>query len=216
MKYVRPYTLYKSLEKKAIELIQNDAIGIQLIGLNVLPDYFSISISNPYIDGAVHYGKTINKKVRLQSIDYRESLSDYILCIEKRVENRNKRKLDLDWGLILPERPAELIVEKDGQPRVASNAYSDDSAASGDEIDPELANSKLKRMKATYDNFRFILTDKGEMLLRTIKRLEDKRQRRRLLRAEMDVDGCEKPTQSLISGASDTYRQGTASSQFQS
>ncbi|KAK0591768.1 hypothetical protein LWI29_007659 [Acer saccharum] len=54
------------------------------------------------------------------------------------------------------------------------------------------------------------------MLLRTIKRLEDKRQRQRLLRAEMDVDGCEKPTQSLISGASDTYRQGTASSQFQS
>ncbi|TXG49152.1 hypothetical protein EZV62_025027 [Acer yangbiense] len=56
MKYVRPYTLYMSLEKKAIELIKNDAIGIQLLGLNVLPHYFSISISNPYIDGAVHHG----------------------------------------------------------------------------------------------------------------------------------------------------------------
>ncbi|KAI9169957.1 hypothetical protein LWI28_020081 [Acer negundo] len=111
--------------------------------------------------------------------------------MEKRVENRSKRKLDIDWGQVLQERnddpPVELIVEKDGPPRAASNAYSDDSAS--------------------------------EKLLREIKRLEDERQRRRLLRPEMvclDVDGCEKPTQSLISGASDTYRQGTASSQFQS
>ena len=70
-------------------------------------------------------------------------------------------------------------------PRAASNASSDDSAASGDEIDPKLADSKLKWMKATYDTFRFILAVKGEMLLRTIKRPEDKRQRGRLLWAEM-------------------------------
>ncbi|KAK1555363.1 hypothetical protein Q3G72_025380 [Acer saccharum] len=143
--------------------------------------------------------------------------------MEKRVESRNKRKLDLDWDQVFVERnddqPAELIVEKDGPPRAASNAYSDDSA-SGDEIDPKLPDAELesdiKRKKKTYDTYRFTLPDKGEKLLREIKRLEDERQRRRLLRPEMDVDGCEKPTQSLISGASDTYRQGTASSQFHS
>ncbi|KAK2636460.1 hypothetical protein Ddye_031252 [Dipteronia dyeriana] len=143
--------------------------------------------------------------------------------MEKRVENRNKRKLDLDWDQVFTERnddpPAELIVEKDGLPRAASNAYCDDSAG-GDEIDPKLPDSELeldiKRKKVTYDSYRFSLRDNGEKLLREIKRLENERQRRRLLRPEMDVDGCEKPTESLIPGASDTYRQGTASSQFQS
>ncbi|KAL5759799.1 hypothetical protein ACOSP7_018309 [Xanthoceras sorbifolium] len=143
--------------------------------------------------------------------------------MEEQVENRSKRKLDIDWGQILPERnddpPAELIVEKDKPQRAAPNDYNDD-AASGDEIDSKISDYelelKIERMKGTYKNLRLTLRDKGEKLFRTIKHLEDERQRRRLSRAEMDADGCEKPTQSLISGASDALRQGTASSQFQS
>ena len=112
--------------------------------------------------------------------------------MEKRVENRNKRKLDLDWDQVFIERnddqPAELIVEKDGPPTAASNAYSDDSA-SGDEIDPKLPDAELefdiKRKKKTYDTYRFTLRDKGEKLVREIKRLEDERKRRRLLRPEI-------------------------------
>ncbi|KAK3228737.1 hypothetical protein Dsin_000618 [Dipteronia sinensis] len=51
-----------------MELLENDAIGIQLLGLNVLPDYFSISISNHYLDGAVHHGIVERKSKNISKL----------------------------------------------------------------------------------------------------------------------------------------------------
>ncbi|KAK2634404.1 hypothetical protein Ddye_029196 [Dipteronia dyeriana] len=59
MKYMKPYMLYKEMEKMGIELLNKDAIGVQFLGLNILPNYFNIAISNQIIDIAKHHGSAV-------------------------------------------------------------------------------------------------------------------------------------------------------------
>ncbi|KAK1581257.1 hypothetical protein Q3G72_004325 [Acer saccharum] len=63
MKYVKPCILYKETLKKTNKLLYKDAIGVQLLGLNVLSDYVSIAIADHDLDVGLPYG-IVEKKGR--------------------------------------------------------------------------------------------------------------------------------------------------------
>ncbi|KAK3188352.1 hypothetical protein Dsin_027913 [Dipteronia sinensis] len=56
MKYVRPYALFKQIEKRNVELAQRKAIRAQLLGFNVLDDYVTVAISDTAMERVKHYG----------------------------------------------------------------------------------------------------------------------------------------------------------------
>ncbi|KAH9708970.1 ubiquitin-like-specific protease 1D [Citrus sinensis] len=159
--------------------------------------------------------------------------------MEEQAENRNKRKLNIDWEEVLPGRnddvPAELIVKKSGPPTPAQKSVPmSDDPGSGEELDRQIPDQELgvriARMKDTYSKVRHCLPDKGKKILATVTRLEKECERRRLAGAVPDIDGCDKLTQSPSSGfrtwasaksrprgdASDCFTQRTPSPQIQS
>ncbi|KAH9708969.1 ubiquitin-like-specific protease 1D [Citrus sinensis] len=162
--------------------------------------------------------------------------------MEEQAENRNKRKLNIDWEEVLPGRnddvPAELIVKKSGPPTPAQKSVPmSDDPGSGEELDRQIPDQELgvriARMKDTYSKVRHCLPDKGKKILATVTRLEKECERRRLAGAVpvcLDIDGCDKLTQSPSSGfrtwasaksrprgdASDCFTQRTPSPQIQS
>ncbi|XP_031263142.1 ubiquitin-like-specific protease 1D isoform X3 [Pistacia vera] len=151
--------------------------------------------------------------------------------MEEQEENRNKRKLDIDWEEVLTagndDPPAELIVKKEEPPSAPPKSTtlpgSSDDALAGDEFYQQITDheleTKITSMKKTYENFNRTLADKGQKILDKIKRLEDEKQRRRLRRAEMDcldVDRFKKSSKPTNSGASDGLIHGTTSSEVQS
>ncbi|KAH9708975.1 ubiquitin-like-specific protease 1D [Citrus sinensis] len=137
--------------------------------------------------------------------------------MEEQAENRNKRKLNIDWEEVLPGRnddvPAELIVKKSGPPTPAQKSVPmSDDPGSGEELDRQIPDQELgvriARMKDTYSKVRHCLPDKGKKILATVTRLEKECERRRLAGAVpvcLDIDGCDKLTQSPSSGAESTY-----------
>ncbi|KAH9708979.1 ubiquitin-like-specific protease 1D [Citrus sinensis] len=134
--------------------------------------------------------------------------------MEEQAENRNKRKLNIDWEEVLPGRnddvPAELIVKKSGPPTPAQKSVPmSDDPGSGEELDRQIPDQELgvriARMKDTYSKVRHCLPDKGKKILATVTRLEKECERRRLAGAVPDIDGCDKLTQSPSSGAESTY-----------
>ncbi|KAH9708985.1 ubiquitin-like-specific protease 1D [Citrus sinensis] len=129
--------------------------------------------------------------------------------MEEQAENRNKRKLNIDWEEVLPGRnddvPAELIVKKSGPPTPAQKSVPmSDDPGSGEELDRQIPDQELgvriARMKDTYSKVRHCLPDKGKKILATVTRLEKECERRRLAGAVPDIDGCDKLTQSPSSG----------------
>ncbi|KAH9773314.1 ubiquitin-like-specific protease 1D [Citrus sinensis] len=148
--------------------------------------------------------------------------------MEEQAENRNKRKLNIDWEEVLPGRnddvPAELIVKKSGPPTPAQKSVPmSDDPGSGEELDRQIPDQELgvriARMKDTYSKVRHCLPDKGKKILATVTRLEKECERRRLAGAVpvcLDIDGCDKLTQSPSSDASDCFTQRTPSPQIQS
>ncbi|KAH9708981.1 ubiquitin-like-specific protease 1D [Citrus sinensis] len=132
--------------------------------------------------------------------------------MEEQAENRNKRKLNIDWEEVLPGRnddvPAELIVKKSGPPTPAQKSVPmSDDPGSGEELDRQIPDQELgvriARMKDTYSKVRHCLPDKGKKILATVTRLEKECERRRLAGAVpvcLDIDGCDKLTQSPSSG----------------
>ncbi|KAK9191905.1 hypothetical protein WN943_020521 [Citrus x changshan-huyou] len=145
--------------------------------------------------------------------------------MEEQAENRNKRKLNIDWEEVLPGRnddvPAELIVKKSGPPTPAQKSVPmSDDPGSGEELDRQIPDQELgvriARMKDTYSKVRHCLPDKGKKILATVTRLEKECERRRLAGAVPDIDGCDKLTQSPSSDASDCFTQRTPSPQIQS
>ncbi|KAH9773317.1 ubiquitin-like-specific protease 1D [Citrus sinensis] len=145
--------------------------------------------------------------------------------MEEQAENRNKRKLNIDWEEVLPGRnddvPAELIVKKSGPPTPAQKSVPmSDDPGSGEELDRQIPDQELgvriARMKDTYSKVRHCLPDKGKKILATVTRLEKECERRRLAGAVpvcLDIDGCDKLTQSP---SSDCFTQRTPSPQIQS
>lgn len=109
--------------------------------------------------------------------------------MEEQAENRNKRKLNIDWEEVLPGRnddvPAELIVKKSGPPTPAQKSVPmSDDPGSGEELDRQIPDQELgvriARMKDTYSKVRHCLPDKGKKILATVTRLEKECERRRL------------------------------------
>lgn len=109
--------------------------------------------------------------------------------MEEQAENRNKRKLNIDWEEVLPGRnddvPAELIVKKSGPPTPAQKSVPmSDDPGSGEELDRQIPDQdlgvRIARMKDTYSKVRHCLPDKGKKILATVTRLEKECERRRL------------------------------------
>ncbi|KAK0573545.1 hypothetical protein LWI29_009703 [Acer saccharum] len=68
MKYVRPCSLFYEMHKRAMELAGKKAVGPQLLGLNVLEKYVTISISDPKLLIAIHYGLVERERRNMHTI----------------------------------------------------------------------------------------------------------------------------------------------------
>lgn len=115
--------------------------------------------------------------------------------MEQQGEKCKKRKLDINWKEVLPERNdeplAELIVEKAEPPTSAPksvHAMNDDSG-SGEESERQMSNHELElkiaRMKSFYETSRQRMPDKGEKFIAKLQRLEKEHERRRPCPADM-------------------------------
>ena len=67
MRYVRPYALFKQIEKMNMELAQKKALRAQLLGVNVLDDYVTVAISDTVMKSAAHYAYVISQLYSLNA-----------------------------------------------------------------------------------------------------------------------------------------------------
>ncbi|KAK0578459.1 hypothetical protein LWI29_010764 [Acer saccharum] len=68
MKYVKPCSLFYEMLKSAMELADKKPLGPQLLGLNLLEKHVTISISEPRLLLAIHYGVVERKRRNIHTI----------------------------------------------------------------------------------------------------------------------------------------------------
>ncbi|KAK1553577.1 hypothetical protein Q3G72_000720 [Acer saccharum] len=68
MKYVKPCSLFYEMLKSAMELADKKPLGPQLLGLNLLEKHVTISISDPSLLLAIHYGVVERKRRNIHTI----------------------------------------------------------------------------------------------------------------------------------------------------
>ena len=67
MRYVRPYALFKQIEKMNMELAEKKALRAQLLGVNVLDDYVTIAISDTVVKSAALHAYVISQLYSLNA-----------------------------------------------------------------------------------------------------------------------------------------------------
>ncbi|KAK3204943.1 hypothetical protein Dsin_018989 [Dipteronia sinensis] len=68
MEYVKPCSLFYEMLKSAMALAGKKAIGPQLLGLNVLEKHVTLSISDPRLLFAIHYGVVERERRNIHTI----------------------------------------------------------------------------------------------------------------------------------------------------